>query len=443
MRHWQQDHETAGKLSMEVLLYLVNALLLAGLVWLLYRQQDLQSIKKHLLPALALKLLAGVLLGLLYHHYYREGDTITFKNASLILSDYARQNLGGYSKLILFNAFESEAFRATIPFSRLPNFSNSFFFIKILSLLNLLTNGQYYLNALYLSLFSFWGTATLVAVLAKHIPKYKMAVLLAFLYLPSVVFWSSGVLKDAILFGCLCWVIATAVRLAEVRRLSITSWVLLPFMLYVFVRIKFFLGLIAIPLFLLYILVKVMAAKTSLLKYVWQQHLALLLGFGLVGMLGLYFVLGYNNAFFFNNLVDTYEGILKLSQDKPHIQFDQLEPSISSFLLNAPEALFSAVFRPFVWEAVNALYLFMALENLLILGLAILAAISLFRNGLKELTPLQLAFILLVVSFGVIIGLSTPNFGTLSRYRIVFLPFLVYLVLQNRYAIKLLAKLRL
>mgnify|MGYP005755645095 CR=1 FL=1 len=428
---------------MEVLLYLVNALLLAGLIWLLYRQQNLQPIKKHLLPALGLKLLAGILMGLLYHHYYHEGDTLTFKNASLILSDYARQNISGYSKLIFFNAFESEAFRATVPFSRFPEFSNSFFFIKILSLLNLLTNDLYYLNALYLSLFSFLGTATLVAALVKRFPKYKMAALLAFLYFPSVVFWSSGVLKDAVLFGSMCWVMATAVKLAEERRLSITSWLLMPFMLYVFVRIKFFMALIAIPLFLLYILVRIMAAKTSLLKYTWQQHLALLLGFGMVGMLGLYFVLGYNNAFFFNNLVDTYEGILKLSQDRPHIQFDQLEPNAGSFLLNAPEAFFSAVFRPFIWEAVSVLYLLMALENLFILVLAILAAFSLFRNGLKEFTPLQLAFILLIVSFGVIIGLSTPNFGTLSRYRIVFLPFLVYLFLQNRYAIKLLAKLRL
>ena len=428
---------------MEVLLYLLNALLLLLLCWLLWRKPALQSIKKHLLPALGLKLLAGILLGLLYHHYYREGDTLTFKNASLILSDYAKQNFGGYSKLILFNEFESEAFRATIPFSRFPNFSNSFFFIKILSLLNLLTNGQYYLNALYLSLFSFWGTATLVAVLAKHFSKYKMAAVLAFLYFPSVVFWSSGVLKDAILFGTMCWVIAMAVRLAEERRLSITSWLLLPFMLYVFVRIKFFLALIATPLFLLYILVKVVAAKKSLLKYTWQQHLALLMGFGMAGLGGLLLVLDYGNGFFFRNLVDTYEGMLVMSEGKPYISFHSLDPNMGSFLLNSPKAFFSAAFRPFIWEAVNIFYLLMALENLFIFMLAILAVISLFKYGIKELSLLQLAFILMIVSFGVIIGLSTPNFGTLSRYRIVFLPFLVYLLLQNQFAMKLLSKLRL
>ncbi|MBC5993321.1 hypothetical protein [Pontibacter cellulosilyticus] len=428
---------------MSTILYILNALLLGGIIWLLYRRPGLQPIKKHLLPALGLKLLAGILLGLLYHHYYHEGDTLTFKNASLILTKYAGQNPEGYLKLILFNDFENEAFRASVPFSRLPNFSNSFFFIKLLSLLNLLTNSQYYLNSLYLSLFSFWGTTTLVATLVSHFPKYKSAAVLAFLYFPSVVFWSSGVLKDAILFGSMCWVIAAAIELAKGKLLSKVNWLLLPFLLYLFVRIKFFLAFIAIPLFLFYCLIRLLAAKANMLKSIKAQQLALLVAFSLVGTIGIYLALQYNDAFFFHNLVDTYEDILELSQARPHISFASLEPTLPSMLGNAPKAFFSAVFRPFVWESVNILYLLLSLENLLILALGLLALLSMVKNGVKEVTLLQVCFILMIVCFGVIFGLSTPNFGTLSRYRIVFLPFLVYLLLQNRYAQQLLAKLRL
>ncbi|GAB3203616.1 hypothetical protein ABID22_002100 [Pontibacter aydingkolensis] len=428
---------------MEVFLYLLNALLICGLISLLYRNPGLQSIKKHLLPALVLKLLAGILLGLLYHHYYHEGDTLTFKNASLILSEYALQNPAGYVKLILFNEFESEAFRATVPFSRLPDFSNSFFFTKLLSLLNLLTNSQYYLNSLYFSLFSFWGTAALVATLVKHFPKYKSAAMLAFLYFPSVVFWSSGVLKDAILFGSMCWVFAVAVELSEGKRLRILNWLLLPFILYLFIRIKFFLALILLPLLVLFLLIRFIAKRSGSLKQIKSQIAVLLIGFSALALVGLYLAVNINDAFFLRNLVYTYEGILELSQERPHISFSSLEPTVGSILVNAPKAFLSAVFRPFIWEAVNVLYLLMSLENLLILALAILATFSLFKNGLKQITLLQVCFVLMIICFGVIIGLTTPNFGTLSRYRIVLLPFLVYLLLQNQYIHKLLAKLRL
>ncbi len=426
-----------------MLLYLFNALLLGSLAWLLHRQHHLQLIKKHLLPALGLKLLAGILLGLLYHHYYHEGDTLTFQKGSLILSDYAGQNFGGYCKLILFNQFESEAFRATVPFSRLPDFSNSFFFIKLLSLLNLLTNSHYYLNGLYLSLFSFWGTATLAATLIRYFPKYKAAAVLAFLYFPSVVFWSSGVLKDAILFGSMCWVIAMAIQLAEGRRLSIANWLLLPFMLYLFYRIKFFMALILLPLLCLYFILRLTGKKTKYLNQARSQVLVFVAGFGIMVLFGLYLAINFNNAFFFHNLVDTYEGVLKLSQARPHIELENLEPTLLSILANSPEAFFSAVYRPFIWEGTNILYLLMSLENLLLVLLTSMALLRLFKNGLKEITLLQVCFVLLILCFGVIIGLSTPNFGTLSRYRIVFLPFAVYLLLQNQYAQKLLVKLRL
>lgn len=427
---------------MDVALYIMHALLLLLLCRWLWRKTELQSIKAYMLPALALKLLSGVLLGLLYHHYYREGDTLTFEKASHLLTNYAYQNPGAYARLILFNAFESEAFKTSVPFSSFPGFSNSFYFIKLLSFLNLLTNSQYYINALYLSVFSFWGAATLAATLVKHLPKYKTAAVLAFLYFPSVVFWSSGVLKDAILFGSMCWVVAAAITLAESKKLPLAKWLMLPVMLYLFVRIKLFMAFLLLPLLILYVSVKLAAQKLPAVQSS-RQIGVFLLGCGILGAFGLYLVLQFNNAFFFQNLVDTYQGMLALSEGKPHITYANLQPSVASIAMHAPKGLFSAVYRPFLWEGDNLLYLLMSLENLFILALSILAVISLLKNSIKNLLLLHLVFVLLVVLFGVVIGLSTPNFGTLSRYRIAFLPFLVYLLLQNRFAQKLLSKLRL
>ncbi|MFD2513621.1 hypothetical protein ACFSRY_07065 [Pontibacter locisalis] len=428
---------------MSVIVFFTNIMLLLLLVWWLWKQPCLNSIRPYVLPALAFKLVCGVLVGLLYHHYYKEGDTITFKNASLILSSYAKQDLTGYIRLILFNEFSSESFRSSVPFSRLPNFSNSFFFIKLLSLFNLLTNSSYYLNALYLSLFSFWGTATLVTTLVKLEPKYKMAAVIAFLYFPSVVFWSSGVLKDSLIFGSMCWVIAMALELASGKRLEKLNWLLMPLLLYLFVRLKFFLALLLLPLLLIYLLVRITANKTKHLKSLGAQLVAVGLSACFFGVIGAWLVKEYNNAFFYRNLVYTYDEMLKLSVGQPSIKFTKLEPTLSSMLLNAPEALFGAIYRPFIWEAANnPLHLLMGFENLVILLLTIVAIAALLLQKKRLPTPKQLLFLLIILSFGVIIGLTTPNFGTLSRYRIAFLPFLVYLLLQSSYVQHLLQKLQ-
>ncbi|WP_439881707.1 hypothetical protein ACSX1A_00840 [Pontibacter sp. MBLB2868] len=427
---------------MNSVIFVLNIGLLSLLVWALWKRPVLNEIRPFVLPGLFLKLACGIALGLLYHHYYQEGDTLTFKNASLHLSAYAKENPVAYIRLLLFNEFSSDSLRASLPFTRFPNFSNSFFFLKLLSALNLLTNNSYYLNSLYLSLFSFWGTAMLVATLVRLEPTHKQASVIAFFFFPTVVFWSSGVLKDPLVFGSMCWLVAIALQLAAGKSLSKINWLLLPLMLYLFIRIKFFLALLLLPLLLLYGLVKIIARQTSYLNSMVSQLLAMLLLAVAFGLLGATLVAEYDNAFFYHNLVYTYQEMLELSVGQPHIVFRQLDPNLTSMLANAPEALFGAIFRPFVWEAINPLHLLMGLENLILMALTALFVSSLFTGRLKLPTMMQLLFILVVVAFGVIIGLTTPNFGTLSRYRIAFLPFLVYLLLQNRYAKRLLLPIR-
>ena len=428
---------------MSIILYLLNAGILLGLIWLLRQQSWAQALRPYFYPALLLKLLCGVLLGLLYFHYYGGGDTVAYYKGSLILSDLARNDAAAYVRLLVFNEFSSEAFRASVPFSRLPEFTNSFFMIKLLSLLNLLTSNSYYLNSLYFSLFSFWGAAKLAAVLMRTFPKYNCAAAVAFLFFPSVVFWSSGLLKDAILFGSMCWVISLFLMMAHRQKLPAITLVLAPIMILLFCRIKFFLALLLLPLLLLYLLVKLLAKYSRYFQnHLWQVLLmaVAIVVFGLVG--ALVFKV-YADGFFYINLVESYNQMVALSEGKPHIEYHTLAPTILSFAVNAPKAVFSAIYRPFVGESDQWLFVLLALENLVLLLLSLLAVGAAWRGKISEVRVDHLLFVAIVLAFAVIFGLSTPNFGTLSRYRIAFLPFLVYLLLQNRYAQRLLERLKL
>lgn len=426
---------------MSILIYMLNFLLLGALVWWMQRQTWAKALHPYFYPALGFKLLCGVLLGLLYTHYYAGGDTTSYHQASLTLTDYATTNPQGYARLLFFNAFESEAFRATIPFSRFPNFSNSFYFIKLLSVLNFLTGSSYYLNSLYLSLFSFWGAASVAAALRRFIPDPACkAGIVAFLFVPSVVFWSAGLSKDALMFGCMCLLTAFALATAHGKVIKVHQVLLLLVAGYVFFKIKLFFAVIMLPLLLWFVLLKRVSwsgglraqPKTHLVMY------GLAIAVVSVGLYLFHAFLPFEYALYLTS--ENYYAILARSLHGPHIQLEGLEPTVWSMLRHYPEATFSAIYRPFVGEAWEPLYVLMGIENLLLLLLSGMAVVALFSKGKPKFTLHHGLFLLFVLLLGGVVGLSTPNFGSLSRYRVVFLPFLVYLLLQNRYAQALLQR---
>lgn len=143
-------------------------------------------------------------------------------------------------------------------------------------MLNLATGGAYYLNNLYLSLFSFWGSAYLAAKLGEVLPKHRLAAVIAFLFFPSVLFWSSGVMKDPVMYGSMCWLTGAALALAHGQKPGLGQVLLLPLQLYLFIRIKVFYAALLLPLLLAYVLVQRLKAHVHVLRSLKAQLLLLL-----------------------------------------------------------------------------------------------------------------------------------------------------------------------
>lgn len=108
------------------------------------------------------------------------------------------------------------------------------------------------------------------------------------------------------------------------------------------------------------------------------------------------------------------------------------ERSIGGQLLYSPLALGTALFRPFLFEVRNAPMLLAALETTAFLVL-LLRAIS--RRGFRFFwklvftNPVLMFCLTFALTFATAVGLSTTNMGTLSRYRMPFLPMFAALVL--------------
>ena len=317
--------------------------------------------------------------------------------------------------------------------------SNTYFFAKIVAVLNLASLTTTWVNALYFSLFSFVGAWQLAKTVGRIFPQTPAAAGMAFLLWPSVVFWSSGITKEAVVLGSGTWLVAVFVTLAfgtaplaPARRAGLVGAGLLLALLHFKMRYFFAVPLLAALAGLAGVQ---LLQRLGVVRARWAQALVLAAVLGA----GAWLVPQLSPAFrlnkFTHQVVTIYEHNLSLSLDKPHFEYPHLRPTLESVVRHAPLAAANALTRPWLGESAQPLYLVAALENaalLLGLGLAAWAVVRGRPGRLPFGLTASLLVFCLVLAF--LIGITTPNLGTLHRYRSGLLPYLLLLLLQNDYA---------
>lgn len=124
----------------------------------------------------------------------------------------------------------------------------------------------------------------------------------------------------------------------------------------------------------------------------------------------------------------TREYLYRISseQDGSGYSLGDMDPTLLGMLERAPAAVNVTLFRPYPWEARKPIVMLSALEALFFLGFTI---VVIFRNNplrvLKRVMAdetLQFCLIFTFI-FAFAVGISTSNFGSLSRYKIPCMPF--------------------
>ena len=107
----------------------------------------------------------------------------------------------------------------------------------------------------------------------------------------------------------------------------------------------------------------------------------------------------------------------------------ELDGSWQSMLSLAPQAINISLFRPYLWEVQNPLMLLSALEALVLLTLT---SYIIWRARWELYTYLQTPDVLFCLVFATVfafaVGVSTFNFGTLSRYKIPMMPYFLLML---------------
>ena len=228
---------------------------------------------------------------------------------------------------------------------------------------------------------------------------------------------------------CLYFVTALVLKQWFGGKASIVQYILAVCCLWILWQLKYYYVAIFLPV----------ACTTLVYKYVARGRLALSAVSATVTWLGLLLVPVILISFVHPNfhpdrllevIVVNNAAFHELSDPRDIVHFQELRADPASIIRNAPWALFSGLFRPLVWDVSSIIQVLPALENTVILILFIAA---LFRGKGWSAThgPLVLAAIVYVTLLAILITLSAPNFGTLSRYKVGYISFFVLLILSN------------
>jgi hypothetical protein len=103
----------------------------------------------------------------------------------------------------------------------------------------------------------------------------------------------------------------------------------------------------------------------------------------------------------------------------------EFDPSLVGMLTKFPQAVVVTLFRPFIWESKKIIVLLSGLEALLFLYFTLKVIVKrktkIFSMVIKD--P-NLSFCLVFsIIFAFAVGISSYNFGALSRYKIPCMPF--------------------
>lgn len=284
------------------------------------------------------------------------------------------------------------------------------------------TQGVYFVHVLFHAFLSFIGLVSIYKAFKTNFSGKEQWLIASIFIIPSLLFWSSAVLKESLLMFGLGIFLREIKKIIDNQYSSVNYWALLIGFFTLF-SIKAYVLIILTPGILTILFLKIKSFSKPVLA-------AFLLN---VAMLILVINLKHINP-----KLDIIYVIFQKSRDAMNEAFlhgagsliegyEKLQPNLITFIKRSPEALLNALFRPFPSDLNRLLYWPNFLETLIWL-FAIIFTIFRFKKPEKSEVPILIFLVLFCFYFLLLVGLTTPLIGSIVRYRIPVLPFLLILL---------------
>ena len=363
------------------------------------------------------KILAGIAIGWISIHIYGPGNDYWDVN------DYAREEYkllftdpGKYFSNLFTSDYEGGYSGIFNSFNSYWNDLRSNIIVKLVSVFNIFSRGDYYINSLFFNFLVFFGHVTLYRLFIKIYPGREIMVIIGCFLLPSALYFSSGIHKDGIVFLMLAVLIYSVYQSLCKNRFSLKRVILIGISLCSLFLLRSFIFLALLPALFTWVLsvkAKWPAGRTFVVVYLFA---------------GLLFF----NVSSLNSKINPLEIITKKQTEymnlpvaATQIELTPLQSTFKSFAANAPEALNHSLLRPYVWEQPVKSLLPVGMELMLFQFLLLLLFFFRRKDFKQTDKPFLFFAIFFTLSVFLLIGYIVPNLGSLVRYRSLYLPLII------------------
>jgi hypothetical protein len=389
--------------------------------------------RKYFIPALSLKYLGAISLGIIYQFYYHGGDTYNYFYHSSVIYDAFMHDSATGIKLLTTSGGLLDA--QTTPYAEQMYWymasPQEYIIARISAFFGLFCFHTYSVIGLLFASVSFSGIWAFYITFVKLRPSMYKSIAIALFFVPSLFFWGSGLGKDSLCLGSLGWLFYAFFRGAIQRKRLVSSLIIGGVAAYAIAMIKIYIILCFLPPALLWVFNENSSRiKNSVIRVV-SKPLFLGVGAALAFYAATNLTKGdeqydLDKIGERSKITADYIYSVSVKQEGSAYHLGELDGTIGGMIKLAPMAIVTSLYRPFLWEAKNPVMMLSALEAtyFLIFTLRIFFRVG-FLKTLRFIstTPvLSLSFIFSLV-FAASIGVSTSNFGTLVRYKIPLIPF--------------------
>ena len=387
--------------------------------------------KKYFIPALSVKVIGAIALGILYHTLYAGDTNNYYHQAGIVYHAFGDSFAAGWELVTTSGDITPAIKEYTDQLTWFGHGSNEYFVIRVAAVFALLSFNTYTVIALFFAAVTFSGMWVMYMTFVKLRPQVYKELAIAVFFLPSVFFWGSGLLKDSLCIGALGWLFYAFYRGAIERKNMLRCLLVGASAVGVIFAMKIYILLAFMPPALLW----VFNENSSKIRNTAVRLISkpLFLGVGVVVALYAFTQLAAADDRFNvdkigaqSKLTSDYLQQVSASEQGSGYNIGVQDGTIGSMVKLAPQAVVVSLFRPFLWEARNPTMALSALEALyfLVLTLRILWRVGLVKtfSAISRVPVLTLCFVFSLI-FAISVGISSGNFGTLVRYKIPLMPF--------------------
>jgi hypothetical protein len=399
---------------------------------------------KYFTKGIAFKLLGVSAFISIYLFYYGGGDTINyFKGAravgNLLLEDFEKGIAVLFNSSSNYNHLSSFNYITGYPAHYMWRDPSTFSVSRYSALFYLLGAKSFIINSFLVCCFSYVGLWKFYRLLNTLYPGNEKGLAYIILFLPSIAFWGSGIMKDSYTVSSACWLTYNFYMVLILRKKVLVNSMFLLINLFIIVNMKPYVVLSLLPGIILWL-------NSAYLKQIKNIFLKILI-FPLISvvilLIGVYVFQNLSSLMGVYGEVDSAieqaqvirSDLLRSDQyGSNNYDIGKFDGSFISLISVAPNAIFTALFRPFLWEIGSPTMVFSAIENFILIVFTFFTLIrvspfTVLRTLLKE--PFLFYCLIFSILFAFGVGIAGTNFGAMVRYKTPLMPFffsMIYLL---------------